>query len=137
MASGWYGIGKQKLMNKELDLDTDTIKVRAVADEDYAAPADFTTATSMTGITGYSGSTDQTLTSVTIANGVLDAADLSPAFSALAQDATKDIDGLVVYHFVTNDAASTPLVYIDLSAAVTPNGTDVNITWNASGIASL
>lgn len=136
MASAWYQEGLHGLMNKEIDLDTDTIKVRAVADEDYT----FSQAhTSMSSVTAYASSTDPTLASVDISTtkGTLDAADLAPAFSSLAIDGTKDIDALVVYHFVTNDAGSTPLVYIDLSAATTPNGGDINITWNGSGIASL
>lgn len=136
MASAWYQEGLHGLMNKEIDLDTDTIKVRAVADEDYTFSQAHTT---MTSVTKYTGSTDATLASVDISTtkGTIDAADLAPAFSALAIDGTKDIDALVVFHFVTNDAGSTPLIYIDLAAATTPNGTDVNITWNASGIASL
>lgn len=139
MASGWYEEGLHGLMNKEIDLDTDTIKVRAVADEDYSAPADFGTDTTLSTITAYSGSTDPTISSVDISTskGVIDGADLAPAFSSLAIDGTKDIDGLVVYHFVTNDAGSTPLCYIDLTTPVTPNGGDINITWNASGIAAL
>lgn len=135
MASGWYTEGKHGLMNKEIDLDTDTIKVRAVADEDYTFSAAHAT---MSSVTAYAGTTDPTLTcDITTTKGTLDASDLTAAFSALAQDTTKDIDGLVVYHFVTNDAGSTPLVYIDLTTSVTPNGTDIDITWNASGVAAL
>jgi len=139
MASGWYEEGLHGLMNKEIDLDTDTIKVRIVADEDYSAPADFGTDTTMSTITKYSGSTDYTLTSVdiTTTKGTIDAADASPAFSTVVQDAAKDVDGLVVFHFVTDDAGSTPLFYIDLTTPVTPNGGDINITWNGSGLASL
>ena len=136
MASAWYQEGLHGLMNKEIDLDTDTIKVRAVSDEGYTFSQAHTT---MTSVTAYTGTTDPTLASLDISTtkGTLDAADLSPAFSSLAISGTEDIDALVVYHFVTNDAGSTPLVYIDLTTPVTPNGTNINITWNASGIASL
>ena len=35
----------------------------------------------------------------------------------------------------TGNAATSPLIaYIDLTTPVTPNGGDINITWNASGI---
>ena len=136
MASSWFSEGKRALMNKELVLDTDTLKVRAVFDTNYTF-SDATT--TMTPIVGYTGSTDATLASVDITTtpGTLGAADLSPAFSSLAQNSTDTIDALVVYHFNTNDAGSTPLVYIDLTSSVTPNGENINITWNASGIASL
>ena len=139
MASGWYEEGLHKLMNKEIDLDTDSIKVRATADGGYSAPADLGTDTDMSTVTKYVGSTDDDLVSVDISTtkGTIDAADAAPAYSSLAQNAADDIDGLVVYHFVTNDAGSTPLIYIDLTTPITPNGGDINITWNASGIGSL
>lgn len=136
MASAWYPEGLRALMNKEIDLDTDSIRVRAVADEDYTYSAAHLV---MTSVTKYVASTDYVLTGLDISTtkGTLDAADASPAYSSLAQDTTKDIDGLVVYKFTTADADSIPLIYIDLTTPVTPNGGDINISWNASGIASL
>ena len=134
MASGLYTVAEKGFLDADIDLLTDTIKVRAVADEDYTYAG---TDTSLSTITAYSGTTDPTLASKTTTAGVLDAADLSPAFSSLSQSTTKDIDGLVIYKFVTNDAGSTPIAYIDLTTALTPNGGDVNITWNASGIFSI
>ena len=134
MASGLYTVAEKGFLDADIDLLTDTIKVRAVADEDYTyAGSD----TSLSTITAYAGTTDPTLASKTTTAGVLDAADLSPAFSSLSQSTTKDIDGLVIYKFVTNDAGSTPIAYIDLTTALTPNGGDVNITWNGSGIFSI
>lgn len=138
MASGWYEEGLHGLMNHEIDLDTDTIQVRAVADEDYAAPVDFGADTTMSTITKYLASTDATVTiDISTTKGTMDGTDLSPAFASLAADAAKDVDGLVIFHFVTNDAGSTPILYIDLTTPVTPNGGDINITWNGSGIGSL
>ena len=136
MASILYREGLAGLMGGSIDLDTDTIRVRPVADEDYTVDVTHTT---MSSVTGYSGATDYTLTSVDITTnkGIMDAADASPAYSSLSQDAAKDIDGLVIFKFVTNDAGSTPIVYIDLTTPLTPNGGDVNIQWNASGIFSL
>jgi hypothetical protein len=85
----------------------------------------------MSSVTKYSGSTDPTLASPTITDGVFDAADLSPAWTALAADGTKDIDALVIYKFVIDDAGSTPILYIDLGTAVRPNGGNINITWDS------
>jgi hypothetical protein len=135
MASAWYPLGKQALLNKQIDVDTDTIKVRAVASEDYTYSAAHNL---MDDITKYGSSTDATVTISSIAAGVVDGADLSPAFTALAVDGTKDIDYLVVFYFNTNDAGSSPLVFIDLGAgAVRPNSGNINITWDAAGIATL
>lgn len=128
MASAMYNNARQAFMDGLIDLNTNTIKVRAVADEDYTYTA---THTAMTSVTKYTGSTDYTLTSPTIVDGVFDAADASPAFTALAVDGTKDIDGLVIFKFVTDDAGSTPILYIDLGTAVRPNGGNINITWDS------
>jgi len=135
MASAWYPLGKQALLNKQIDVDTDTIKVRAVADEDYTYSAAHNL---MNDVAKYSGSTDATVTITSIAAGVVDGDNLSPAYTALAADGTKDIDALVVFYFNTDDDASIPLVYIDLGAgAIRPNTGNVNITWDEAGIATL
>jgi len=85
----------------------------------------------MSSVTKYALSTDYTLTSPTIVDGVFDAADASPAFTALAVDGTKDIDALVIFQYNTSDADSIPILYIDLATAVRPNGGDINITWDS------
>ena len=128
MASFMYSIAKDDLMDKQIDMVNDTIKVRAVSDEGYTASAAHT---AMTSVTKYTGTTDYTLTSPTTASGVFDAADTAAAYSALAISGSEDIDGLVVFQFVTDDAGSTPILYIDLAAAVTPNGGDIGITWDS------
>ena len=85
MASAYYAVAEKGLLDADIDLLTDTIKVRAVADEDYTLnEAD----TSMTPVTIYSGSTDPTLGTKTTTAGVFDAADQSPAYSSLAIDGT-------------------------------------------------
>ena len=134
MPSQLYPLGKEAILNGDIDIDTDTIKVRAVADEDYTYSAAHQFISS---VTGYAGTTDPTLASVTKTSGTVDAADLAPAFAALSQSLSKDIDGLVIYKD-TGVAGTSPLIaYFDLAAALTPNGGDVNITWNASGIFAI
>jgi len=137
MASGLYDKGKLGMMDKLIDLDTDDIRVRAVCDEDYTFNA--ATHTTMSDVTKYIGSTDYALTGedITTTEGTFDATDATPAFTALALNEADDIDGLVIYHFITDDAGSTPIAHIDLTTPVTPNGGDINITWNGSGIFSI
>lgn len=134
MASGLYTVAEKGFLDADIDLLVDTIKARAVSDTDYTV--NFAN-TDMSTVTGYTGTTDVTLGTKTTTAGVFDAADHTPAFSSLSQDAAKTIDGIVIYKFVTNDAGSTPIAYIDLTTSLTPNGGDVNITWNASGIFSI
>lgn len=135
MASDLYTVAEKGFLDGDLDMLADTIRVRATSTDDYTYNA---ADTSMTPVTAYSGTTDATLSSKSTSGGVFDAGDLAPAYTAVSQDSTKTIDGLVIFKFDTDDASSTPIGYIDLSVSpsvvVTPNGGDVNITWNASGI---
>ena len=79
--------------------------------------------------------TPQTIGSKTFTNGVFDGADAT--FTAVTG---ASIEALVLY-VDTGSAATSPLVaYIDTSVTglpVTPNGGDISITWNASGIFAL
>lgn len=79
--------------------------------------------------------TPETLGSKTFTNGVFDAADVT--FSALTGDTAEAIVIIVD----TGSAATSPVVaYIDSGVGnlpVTPNGGDVSIAWNASGIFAL
>ena len=128
MASFMYTAAKQALLDGAIDFNTDTIRVRAVSDADYTASAAHT---AMTSVTKYTGSTDVALDTPTITDGILDAADDPDAYPSLAIDGAKTVDALVVFKFVTNDAGSTPILYIDLAASVTPNGGDIGITWDS------
>lgn len=44
---------------------------------------------------------------------------------------------IVVYVEGASDAARRFLMYFDLASPITPNGTDVNVNWNAGGICKL
>ena len=80
--------------------------------------------------------TEQELTSKTFTNGVFDAADTT--FSSVS-GATAE--ALVI--FVKNAGANTTwrlVAYIDTGVTglpVTPNGGNINVVWNASGIFAL
>ena len=79
--------------------------------------------------------TPQTIGSKTFTNGTFDGADVT--FTAVTGNS---VEALVLY-IDTGSAATSPLVaYIDTSVTglpVTPNGGDISITWNASGIFAL
>jgi hypothetical protein len=79
--------------------------------------------------------TPQTIGSKTFTNGVFDGADVT--YTSVTGNS---IEALVIY-IDTGSAATSPLVaYIDTSVTglpVTPNGGDIAITWNASGIFAL
>jgi hypothetical protein len=129
MASAIYPKAKESFLsqNPSIDLDTDTIKVALVdltADYTYSSAHQFKSS-----VTSYSGTTDQTLASKTITNGVFNAA--SPVtFTSVAQSASKTVGALVIYKD-TGSAATSPLIaYIDGFTAIVPNGGDIAITWD-------
>lgn len=80
--------------------------------------------------------TDQEIGSVTTTGGLIDGADVS--FTAVSGDT---VEALVLYR--KNAGANTTwrlVAYIDTGVTglpVTPNGGDIGITWNASGIVQL
>lgn len=79
--------------------------------------------------------TPQTIGTKTYTNGVFDGADVSYTSVAGAQVVA------IVLYIDTGVAGTSPLVaYIDTGVTnlpVTPNGGDILITWNASGIFAL
>lgn len=84
---------------------------------------------SLSGIIG----TEQEITSKTFVNGLLDGADVAvPSVSGNTAEA--------IVLFIKNAGANTTwrlVAYIDTGVTglpVTPNGGNINITWNASGI---
>ncbi len=79
--------------------------------------------------------TPQTIGSKTFTNGTFDGADVT--FTAVTGNS---VEALILF-IDTGSSATSPLVaYIDTSVTglpVTPNGGDITITWNASGIFAL
>lgn len=135
MTSGVYDIAKQAFLGTgtRIDLDADTIKIGLLnIATDYVIGTGLGTASSMTGITRYSGTTDQTLatTAITVTSaGAVVAFDASvdPVFTAVAISGSKTVAAFIIYKFVTNDAGSTPILYVDGFTAVTPNGGDITV----------
>jgi hypothetical protein len=87
---------------------------------------------SLSGVVG----TDQEVTSVTLTNGLIDGNDVSfPSVSGAS------VEAVVLYR--KNAGANTTwqlVAYIDTGVTglpVTPNGGNINVTWNASGIVQL
>jgi len=128
MASALYPLAKQSFLSQSpsIDMDTDTIKVALVntsTDYTYSSSHQYKSS-----VTSYSGSTDQSLSSVSVTNGVFDAADAT--FTSVAVSGTKTVAALVIYKD-TGTASTSPLIaYIDGFTAVTPNGGNIAVTWD-------
>ena len=130
MANALYAKGKEKFLSGSIDLTTDTIKVVLVDAGVYTV--NLSTDEFFNDIASVIATA--TLGTKTVTNGVFDAADAT--FSTVS-GAQSEI--LVIYKD-TGVASTSPLIaYFDTATGlpVTPNGGDITITWNASGIFAL
>lgn len=133
MANALYPKWKEQLLQFTADnnLSSGTVKVALVDTGTYTYSSAHQYLSSLTGVVG----TAQTIGSKTFTNGVFDGADVT--FSTVTGNS---VEALVIY-VDTGSSATSPLVaYIDTSVTglpVTPNGGDIVITWNASGIFAL
>ena len=133
MANALYLKWKQALLEftANNDLDGQTVKVALVTAGYTYSSADQYYSSVSAAVVG----TPQTIGSKTFTNGVFDGADVLFTSVTGAQ-----VVALVIY-IDTGSAATSPLVaFIDTGVTnlpVTPNGGDIAITWNASGIFAL
>ena len=128
MASAIYPKAKQSFLSQSpsIDMDTDTIKVALInvaTDYTYSSSHQY-----MSSVTTYSGTTDQTLGSVSVTSGVFDAADAT--FTSVAISGSKTVAALVIYKDTGSAATSPVIAYIDGFTAVTPNGGNITVTWD-------
>ena len=134
MANALYQKWKEQLLQftANNNLSAGTVKVALVDTGVYTYNANdqFWTAVSSASI-----GTPQTIGTKTFTNGVFDGADVT--FTTVTGSS---VEALVIW-IDTGTAGTSPLVaYIDTSVTglpVTPNGGDITITWNASGIFAL
>lgn len=131
MANALYPKFKESALQAGVNMSSGTVKVALVDTGTYTYSAAHQFASSLSGVVG----TAQTIGSKTFNNGVFDGADV--AFTAVS-GAT--VEALVIYVDTGNPATSPLVAYIDTGVTglpVTPNGGDINVAWNASGIFAL
>lgn len=133
MANAIYPKYKEAVLQSAANsnMSSGTVKVALVDAGTYTYSAAHEFLTSLTGVVG----TAQTIGTKTFTNGVFDGADV--AFTAVS-GAT--VEALVIYIDTGTAATSRLVAYIDTGVTnlpVTPNGGDINVTWNASGIFAL
>lgn len=139
MANAIYPLYKEALLaastNVSLNVNTSTDgPFTALVDTGtYTYSASHQFASSLSGVAG----TDQRITTPTVTTGTLDGDDLT--YTAVAAGAS--IEALVIYRH--NSGANTTwrlVAFLDTSITglpVTPNGGNITVTWNASGIFTI
>lgn len=139
MANAVYPKYKQSLLteadaNKSLDQTTANVAPWAALVDTgvYTYSASHQFYSSLSGVVG----TDLQITTPTVSNGLFDGDNL------VFEDVTgNSVEAVVIYR--KNAGANTTwrlVLYDDTSitgAPVTPNGGDINVNWNASGIMQL
>ena len=113
------------------DLNDGTVKVALIDTGTYTYNAAHDFLNDVSGIVG----TAQTINNTTVTNGLFDGDDVT--FTAVS-GAT--VEALIIYIDTGSSATSRLVAYIDTSVTglpVTPNGGDIVVTWNASGIHAL
>lgn len=133
MANAIYPKYKEALITgaTNISLSTGTVKVALVDTGTYTYSAAHEFYSSVTGVVG----TPQTLGTKTAVNGVFDAADIT--FTAVTGNS---VEALLVYIDTGTAGTSRLVAYIDAGVTglpVTPNGGDITVAWNASGIFAL
>lgn len=131
MANVIYPLAKQAFLQGDLDLDgTVTVYLVDLADYTYSAAHQY-----LSSVPGAARVASANLASKTFTNGLFDAADTT--MSAVTGD---QCEALIVAQNTGTDATSRLVAYFDTGVTgfpITPNGSDVTVTWNASGIFQL
>ena len=132
MANALYPKYKQAVISDgaNTDLDLGTVKVALVDTGTYTYSALHDFLDDLTGVVG----TAQTIANTTVVDGVLDGDNVT--FTAVTG---ASVEALVIYIDTGVAATSRLVAYLDTNVdlPVTPNGGDITITWNASGIIAI
>ena len=129
MANGFYQLTMTEWAKGLIHWSaTDTFKVHLIDTADYAV--DLATHDFLADVAAAAKEEGPVTlgTLATLADGVLDAADIT--FTAAAGD---PCEALIIHKFVTGDADSNLCIYIDTATGlpVTLNGGDVTVQWDS------
>ena len=131
MANGIYDAAKEQILQGSIDLINDDIRVILIDAADYTvnlATDDFLDDVAVAARVATSGA----LTTKSVTDGDFDADDVT-----LASVTGDQSEALLIYKHTGVESTSNLLFYIDTGVTglpITPNGDDITIQWNASGI---
>jgi hypothetical protein len=133
MANAIYPLYKQSLLDGDTltDINDLTVKVALIDTGAYTYSGAHQFLTSLTGVVG----TAQTIANTTVTNGLFDGDNVT--FSGVTGNS---VEALAIYIDTGVAATSRLVAFIDSGVSglpVTPNGGDITVTWNVSGIFQL
>lgn len=137
MANTLYPLWKQGILQATANTSlAGTVKVALVDTGVYTYSAAHQFYSSVSGVAG----TPQTINTKTYVAGLFDGDNVTFTAVPTGTSTGTALEAIVIY-IDTGSAATSPLVaYFDASVTglpVTPNGGDITISWNASGIFQL
>lgn len=133
MANAIYPKYKEAILQSAANsnMSSGTVKVALIDTGTYTYSAAHEFYSSVTGVVG----TPQTIGTKTFTNGIFDGDNVT--FTAVTGSS---VEALIIYIDTGTAGTSRLIAFIDTSVTglpVTPNGGDIGITWNASGIFAL
>lgn len=135
MANAIYPTYKRALLDGDVNIDLNDGDVRVIlvdtADYVYSAAHDFLDDV----LAAARVAVSPTLTNTTVTNGLFDADDVT--FTSVSGDPA---EALIIYIHTGVEGTSRLVAYLDTGVTglpVTPNGGNITINWNASGIFQL
>lgn len=133
MANAIYPLYKQALLDASanVDINDGTVKVALIDTATYPYNAAHEFFSSVSGVVG----TPQTINNTTVTNGLFDGDNVT--YAAVTGNSA---EALLIYIDTGTASTSRLVAWIDTGVTglpVTPNGGDISITWNASGIFQL
>jgi hypothetical protein len=133
MASAMFDKGREGFLAGNIDWDADDIRVILIDTGAYAvnlATHEFLSSVAVGARIAVSGS----LSGKTVALGVADANDVT--FTAVSG---ASIGAILVYKHTGADATARLIMWYDSGTGlpITPNGGDITVKWNASGMFKL
>lgn len=127
MASAFYPTGLKALLDADIDLLADTIKIALVDTGTYTYSSAHDFFNDVSGVVGTPG----TLDSKTTTGGVFDAAD--EVFTSVSG---ASIEAVIIYKDTGVSSTSPLICYLD-GLSLTPNGGNITCQFNASGIFAI
>lgn len=133
MANAIYPLYKQSLIDGDTNIDLNdlTVKVALVDTGVYTYSDAHQFLSSLTGVVG----TAQTIAATTVTNGLFDGDNVT--YTGVTGNS---VEALVIYIDTGVAGTSRLVAFIDTGVTglpITPNGGDITVTWNASGIFQL
>lgn len=126
MADSWYTLGKQNLLDGNVDMNDDNLKTVLLDEADYTI--NLTTDNDLADIPSAARVATSSNMTTTVTNGVFDAQDIT--YSSVSGDQS---ESLTIYKDSGVESTSFLLINIDAATGlpVTPNSGDITVTWDS------